>query len=190
MSFSRRNRVDLMSLAELAIRAAVQVVERAGAHPLLTDAVNLLAEAQTKVADYVDGPGAVQQPARSEAPDYGLSAENRIAAMQATGWSLRDVESPYLGLPAKSLERIMNAVRQRPAGWRMLNDVLRFERILMLVDVKGGDMEVAIGMLMSQPEEKDRWFIPGMNSSSFTVLGWMPLPEAAITTLERPAVVS
>lgn len=43
-----------MTPAELAIRAAVEAVERVGAHPLLTDAVNLLHEAQGRVADYVD----------------------------------------------------------------------------------------------------------------------------------------
>lgn len=41
--------------AERAIHDAVQVVEQAGAHPLLTDAVILLGQAQSKVADFVDG---------------------------------------------------------------------------------------------------------------------------------------
>lgn len=50
----RRIRVDLLTPAELAIRAAVLVVEEAGAHPLLTDAVILLQQAREKVADWVD----------------------------------------------------------------------------------------------------------------------------------------
>lgn len=54
MSIPRRIRVDLNTPAELAIRNAVQVVEEAGADPLLTDAVVLLDEARSKVADYVD----------------------------------------------------------------------------------------------------------------------------------------
>jgi hypothetical protein len=57
MTIPRRNRLDLCTPAELAIYDAVQAVEKAGAHPLLTDAVNLLAQAREKVADYVDGPG-------------------------------------------------------------------------------------------------------------------------------------
>lgn len=51
----RRVRIDRMTPAELAIRDAVIAVEKAGAHPLLTDAVVLLGQAQAKVADFVDG---------------------------------------------------------------------------------------------------------------------------------------
>lgn len=54
---SRRNDVLRWTAAERAIQAAVDEVERAGAHPLLTDAVVLLSEAQARVADYVDGHG-------------------------------------------------------------------------------------------------------------------------------------
>ncbi len=50
----RRNRVDLYTKAELAIREAMLAVEEAGAHPLLTDAVVLLSEAKNKVADFVE----------------------------------------------------------------------------------------------------------------------------------------
>ena len=52
--FPRRNDITLCTPAENAIRAAVDAVEEAGAHPLLTDAVNLLDEAREKVADFVD----------------------------------------------------------------------------------------------------------------------------------------
>lgn len=51
----RRIRVDQMTKAELAITNAVGVVEEAGCHVLLTDAVNLLLAAREKVADFVDG---------------------------------------------------------------------------------------------------------------------------------------
>lgn len=54
--FPRRNRLDLCTPAELAIRAAVEAVEAAGAHPLLTDAVILLQQAREKVADFVELP--------------------------------------------------------------------------------------------------------------------------------------
>lgn len=50
----RRIRIDLYTPAETAIRAAIIAVEEAGADPLLTDAVILLGQAQSKVADYVD----------------------------------------------------------------------------------------------------------------------------------------
>jgi hypothetical protein len=50
----RRCRVDLSTPAETAIRAAIEAVERAGAHPFLTDAVTLLGDAKDKVADFVE----------------------------------------------------------------------------------------------------------------------------------------
>lgn len=50
----RRDRIDLNTPAELAIRAAVDAVEMAGCHPLLTDAVNILTAAREKVADFVE----------------------------------------------------------------------------------------------------------------------------------------
>jgi len=50
----RRIRVDRYTPAEKAIHDAIQVVEAAGAHPLLTDAVILLDKAREKVADFVD----------------------------------------------------------------------------------------------------------------------------------------
>ncbi len=53
--FPRRNRIDQYTPAEKSISYAVQAVEMAGAHPRLTDAVNLLAAAHEAVADFVDG---------------------------------------------------------------------------------------------------------------------------------------
>lgn len=54
METSRRCRIDLWTPAEKAIYDAAQVVEGAGCDPLLTDAVNLLWQAQIKVADFVE----------------------------------------------------------------------------------------------------------------------------------------
>lgn len=51
----RRNDMPRWTPAERAIYDATQAVEAAGAHPLLTDAVILLDQAQRKVADFVDG---------------------------------------------------------------------------------------------------------------------------------------
>jgi hypothetical protein len=56
----RRIRQDLQTPAETAIREAMMVVEKAGAHPLLTEAVNYLALAQARVADFVDKDDASQ----------------------------------------------------------------------------------------------------------------------------------
>ena len=53
----RRSRIDLMTPAEVAIRNARLAVEEAGCDVLLTDAVNLLHQAQDKVANYVDRVG-------------------------------------------------------------------------------------------------------------------------------------
>lgn len=54
MNIPRRCQIDLMTPGELVIRDAMRVIESLGAHPLLTDAVVLLGQAQEKVADYVD----------------------------------------------------------------------------------------------------------------------------------------
>ena len=51
----RRIRMDLWTPAERAIYDAVQAVEAMPADVQLTDAVNLLTQAQRKVADFVDG---------------------------------------------------------------------------------------------------------------------------------------
>lgn len=50
-------RIDLRYLtpAELAIRAAMYEVEKAGASIALTDAVTLLGKARDRVADHVEG---------------------------------------------------------------------------------------------------------------------------------------
>lgn len=65
----RRCRIDLETPAEAAIRAAIEAVEAVGAHTLLTEAVVLLAEAQEKVADFVELPDADIYRARPDASD-------------------------------------------------------------------------------------------------------------------------
>lgn len=52
--FPRRNRLDLYTPAEKSIAVAIEAVEVTGAHVLLTDAVNLLSQAKSKVADFVE----------------------------------------------------------------------------------------------------------------------------------------
>lgn len=51
----RRNRLDLSEPAELAIRKAVDEVEKIGADVRLTKAINLLHKARELVADFIDG---------------------------------------------------------------------------------------------------------------------------------------
>lgn len=55
LGIRRRNCIDKMTPAELAIYDAVAAVECVGADVRLTDAINLLHAAREKVADYVDG---------------------------------------------------------------------------------------------------------------------------------------
>lgn len=63
----RRCRIDLMTPAELAIRNAVEEVEKVGADPRLTDSVVLLSAAQTRLADFIDGiPGRTTIPKQVE----------------------------------------------------------------------------------------------------------------------------
>jgi hypothetical protein len=50
----RRCRIDLATPAETAIRAAIAAVEAAGCDVRLTEAINLLAAAQEKVADFIE----------------------------------------------------------------------------------------------------------------------------------------
>lgn len=50
-----RSDMQQWSPAEHAIFNAVQEVEKAGADPALTDAVNLLQKARDRVADYYEG---------------------------------------------------------------------------------------------------------------------------------------
>lgn len=52
--FPRRNRRDKWTPAETAIHNALEVVEMAGAHILLTDAIIKLNEARELVADFVE----------------------------------------------------------------------------------------------------------------------------------------
>lgn len=52
--FPRRNCIDLLTPAEKAIYDAGQVVEAGCAHPLMTEAGQLLQQARDKVADFVE----------------------------------------------------------------------------------------------------------------------------------------
>lgn len=64
----RRSYLPGNTPAEIAIRRAMLAVEEMPAHPLLTDAVNLLQQAREKVADFVDGVVPAPEPAILAAP--------------------------------------------------------------------------------------------------------------------------
>lgn len=51
---NRRNRIDLMKPAELAIFNAMQEIEKIGADPKLTDAQMFLTKAKDLVSDFID----------------------------------------------------------------------------------------------------------------------------------------
>lgn len=73
----RRNRIDLMTPAELAIRNAMIAVETVGADVLLTDAVILLGQARDKVADFVD---------RRKVEGWEWSHEHDAKLLARDGW--------------------------------------------------------------------------------------------------------
>ena len=58
----RRNRVDRWSPGEHAINDLLWKIERLGAHVYLTDVVNFLQQAQARLADWVERPGAPDGP--------------------------------------------------------------------------------------------------------------------------------
>ena len=80
---SSLRRIDMLrwTPAERMIYDAMQGVEDAGAHPLLTDAVILLSQAKDKVADYVDQslPDLVRPGSEDEATkDAEIARLNRV----------------------------------------------------------------------------------------------------------------
>ena len=92
----RRCRMDLWVPAERAIQAATDEVERAGCHPLLTDAVNLLAQARAKVADFVERETPTVGVSRYRTKPYEVEAvkyDGTRASFQAT-WEWMDGDSP------------------------------------------------------------------------------------------------
>lgn len=117
MDIPRRDRIDQMTPAELAIRAAVEAVERVGAHPLLTDAVNLLHEAQGRVADYVD---TTAEPKPEPQPDRPLPLPWRLE-FDGTLWSVMSVDGQHVAddLREADARRIVERCgrEEQPSGW-------------------------------------------------------------------------
>lgn len=66
--FPRRNRLDKMNPAELAIYNAMQEVEKLGASEGLTQAITLLSEAKDLVSDFVDGDASAQDSTPDQPP--------------------------------------------------------------------------------------------------------------------------
>lgn len=102
----RRNRIDLYTPAERAIREAMLAVEAAGADTRLTDAVILLGEAHEAVADFVDG----VQPKKRRFVRFdmdGPTREELIRALEADGLRVEF-------LPNDEGVRLLGAVREAP----------------------------------------------------------------------------
>lgn len=103
-------RIDILrnTPAELAIRAAVDAVERMGAHTLLTEAVVLLGQALNKVADYVDEQEAQQSDAlvgdwNDILQSAASSARERLDAECAR------IETEYAAVPDHLRSQMVNA---------------------------------------------------------------------------------
>ena len=58
----RRNRMDLMTMEELAIMSLITDIEQLGADLLLTDTVVLLGDAKEKLSDFLDKEEALKRP--------------------------------------------------------------------------------------------------------------------------------
>ena len=76
----RRNRVDLYTPAETPIFDAIDAVESLGADTRLTDAVILLGDAKSKVADYIE-----EQLAACTPPPPGYSENAEDVATKSAG---------------------------------------------------------------------------------------------------------
>ncbi len=55
----RRNQYDRLTTEEKQIFACIEAVEALGAHPLLTETVILLGQANNALADWFDGPAQI-----------------------------------------------------------------------------------------------------------------------------------
>lgn len=104
----RRNRIDLYTSAEKAIRAAILEVEEMGAHPILTEAVGLLGNAQNKVADFVE-----LEPAREAEKTY----KSDFSGMEKTATQMADEFSGMiLGKVARDLLAAQAELRELKGG--------------------------------------------------------------------------
>jgi hypothetical protein len=104
--FPRRNRIDLYTPAETAIREAMLAVESSGAHPLLTDAVSLLEQAKNKVADFVDL-------ADHPAPPVNASADSRAEEAYKSALIDREIATALAGW-----DLVPGAMSQLIKAWR------------------------------------------------------------------------
>jgi hypothetical protein len=136
--FLRRNDITLCTPAENAIRAAVDAVEEAGAHPLLTDAVNLLDEAREKVADFIDNvPRYDFDDRRPE--DRAISLETSLGLIFTALGSKGTQYPPDWSITTKILQRItevdeeMRQLRNERDGYKDLYEKTSIERNGLMV---------------------------------------------------------
>lgn len=81
--YARKDYIEHCTPAELVIREAIYVTEKAGSHPLLVEAVIHLAHAKDKVSEFTDLPKVTEAQEKLRAkygtPDEFANACNRAA---------------------------------------------------------------------------------------------------------------
>lgn len=107
----RRIRLDLSTPGELAIRAAVGIVESMGADVRLTDAVVLLGAARERVADYVDNVAGL----RTHAVQEKVGVDRHVLEGQS-GVAIVDIPRHTLPLP-EALRVETRAVKDQRKTW-------------------------------------------------------------------------
>lgn len=104
----RRSRIDRYSPGETAIRAAMQAVEAMGADVRLTEAVIHLQDAQTRVADFVDG--VAPEPALTK--QVADSARGVVANNNCPGCGTLMTPNEALGRICKRCDHALFDLRQ------------------------------------------------------------------------------
>lgn len=142
----RRIRVDLMTPAELAIRAAVQAVEEAGAHAHLTDAVVLLAQARESVANWVDGVPRyvdavrVPEPVSAAFPDTGATPDDSKIDLMAVAQDLRSIAA---------------ALADGPTGFDVAQKVVSLRQVIGYIEDRSGRAASPSGATGTSETRKD-----------------------------------
>lgn len=161
----RRAFVNKMIPAELSIRESVQSVERLAAHPLLTDAVVMLGDAQRKVADWYDqhATGEQQEHARTtteiQQPAPVSATEPDAVRMLREGMrgqhALFNVNQEYVCAVAPLLEYIDALTARLAATERERDDVIACARGTSMDDAAIHSMRKYIAEKINIEDERN-----------------------------------
>jgi hypothetical protein len=132
----RRNCLDRLTPAELAIRAAIDAVEMAGADVLLTQTVVLLGQAADKLADYIDG--------TKPEPVYDIGQE-------------RDAASP--AAPSEKVARLVELGQAHQSGYELGKQV--GAGVIRVEPSEAGAPESATMLALSAEMQRARRKFPG-----------------------------